>query len=105
LDKLREIMKRPEVLAALSESHKGKTPPNKGVKAGPYSPAQKEAHDAAMARPEVRAKMSVAHMGKSVPRTPEWNANIGAALKGRVISPEHRQKLVAAWARRKARSA
>jgi group I intron endonuclease len=48
---------------------------------------------------ETLANMSKAQLNRS----PEWRANHSAAMKKRVFTPEHRQKLVEANARVKAR--
>jgi len=83
LAKLRETMRRPEILAALSASHMGKVPSTKGIKTGPYSPQQKLSHDAAMALPDTRRKLSLAHMGqgKGQKRPAEWGQHISQALR------------------------
>lgn len=49
--------------------------------------------------PDTLANMSRAQLNRS----PEWRANHSAAMKKRVFTPEHRQKLVEANARVKAR--
>lgn len=51
--------------------------------------------------PETLANMSKAQLNRS----PEWRANHSAAMKKRVFTPEHRQRLVEANARVKARKA
>lgn len=48
---------------------------------------------------ETRAKRSASHKGKI--KSPEHLANIGAALKGKKLSEEHKQKLREGHARRK----
>jgi len=42
---------------------------------------------------ETRAKQRSAKLGKKLPHTPEWNLNIGAGQKGKVLTAEHRAKV------------
>lgn len=45
---------------------------------------------------ETRAKISATKKGHKVNYTPEWRANMSAALKGRIFTPETRAKIGAA---------
>lgn len=57
------------------------------------------AHKGKVLSDETRRKISEAHKGKSLPRTPEWQAKISAALRGRKgkpLSNEAKQKISAA---------
>lgn len=57
------------------------------------------AHKGKVLSAETRRRISEAHKGKSLPRTPEWQAKISAALRGRKrkpLSEEARQKISAA---------
>jgi hypothetical protein len=57
---------------------------------------------------ETRAKISIAakmDVGRKAPKSAEHRAKISATLKGRVLSPEHRVKTVAAILARKPASA
>jgi hypothetical protein len=81
--KIREILARPEVHAALVQSHLGHVAWNKGIKTGPMSPLQRASHAAAMARTETREKLRVSHLGigKGVPKSPETRARMSASAR------------------------
>lgn len=89
---IRQLRAFGEPLTNIAEG--GDAPPvRKGV---PKSPAHRKAVSDALKAAGIRPP---SRLGMATPHTPEWNARISEAHKGRKLSPEHIAARRAAWDR------